>query len=347
MLHNRQRPQHPRPGTGAVSRWLRRMSVALLALALLPVAQAEDGYELWLLPPAGGRAAAALPAAPGAAGGAGVTPTQRVARELLRGFMGGLLGRAPAVADAPSAASAVLVSTPASLPALAGLRLDLEARRRGLPDPQRRAGRAPGHGGGRQQRYRRALRQLPPARLLPTRQPLDALDLRQAPKATARPTTGTTRPLRRARLPGQSIWNWHLLPDWLDPRYTDYARANASSASTAPCSTTSTPTRRSSRRCTWTRSRLAGVLRPYGIRVYLSALQRAPMEIGGWTRPIRWIQRCSAGGRTRPRRSTRASPTSGLPGQSQFGRPARPAGLRPHPRRQREHAAEVLPARRR
>ena len=27
---------------------------------------------------------------------------------------------------------------------------------------------------------------------------------------------------------GASIWDWHKLPDWLDPRYTDYARANAS-----------------------------------------------------------------------------------------------------------------------
>ena len=27
---------------------------------------------------------------------------------------------------------------------------------------------------------------------------------------------------------GQSIWDWHKLPDWLDPRYTDYARACAS-----------------------------------------------------------------------------------------------------------------------
>ena len=27
---------------------------------------------------------------------------------------------------------------------------------------------------------------------------------------------------------GQSIWDWHRLPDYLDPKYTDYARANAS-----------------------------------------------------------------------------------------------------------------------
>ncbi len=27
---------------------------------------------------------------------------------------------------------------------------------------------------------------------------------------------------------GQSIWDWHRLPDYIDPRYKDYARANAS-----------------------------------------------------------------------------------------------------------------------
>ena len=27
---------------------------------------------------------------------------------------------------------------------------------------------------------------------------------------------------------GFSIWNWHTLPDYIDQRYIDYARANAS-----------------------------------------------------------------------------------------------------------------------
>ena len=27
---------------------------------------------------------------------------------------------------------------------------------------------------------------------------------------------------------GQSLWDWHKLPDYIDPRYVDYARANAS-----------------------------------------------------------------------------------------------------------------------
>jgi alpha-glucuronidase len=27
---------------------------------------------------------------------------------------------------------------------------------------------------------------------------------------------------------GSSIWDWHRLPEYIDPRYTDYARANAS-----------------------------------------------------------------------------------------------------------------------
>jgi alpha-glucuronidase len=46
-----------------------------------------------------------------------------------------------------------------------------------------------------------------------------------APRAQS---LGQPRSQRRARLRRQSIWDWHKLPDYLDPRYIDYARANAS-----------------------------------------------------------------------------------------------------------------------
>ena len=37
---------------------------------------------------------------------------------------------------------------------------------------------------------------------------------------------------------GSSIWKWYELPDSLDPRYTDYARANASIGINGVVSTT-------------------------------------------------------------------------------------------------------------
>jgi alpha-glucuronidase len=81
---------------------------------------------------------------------------------------------------------------------------------------------------------------------------------------------------------GESIWDWHKLPDYLDPRYRDYARAcaslgingmvptnvNASAVSLTP-------------RYLRKLATLAALLRPYGLRVYLTARFSAPIEIGG------------------------------------------------------------------
>jgi alpha-glucuronidase len=81
---------------------------------------------------------------------------------------------------------------------------------------------------------------------------------------------------------GQSIWDWWKLPDDRNPRYTDYARANASigingtvinnvnakaDSLTAPYIVKA--------------AAVADMMRPWGIRVYLSARFSAPIEIGG------------------------------------------------------------------
>ncbi|MDM7955191.1 alpha-glucuronidase family glycosyl hydrolase [Blastomonas sp.] len=81
---------------------------------------------------------------------------------------------------------------------------------------------------------------------------------------------------------GQSLWDWWVLPDFKDPRYADYARANASlgingtvlnnvnaksDSLTAPYIAKA--------------AALADVFRPYGIKVYLSARFSAPIELGG------------------------------------------------------------------
>ncbi|HAQ75545.1 MAG TPA: alpha-glucuronidase, partial [Hyphomonas sp.] len=81
---------------------------------------------------------------------------------------------------------------------------------------------------------------------------------------------------------GQSIWDWHRLPDYLDPKYTDYARANASiglngvslTNVNADATVLTAPYLEKV-------AALADVFRPYGIRVYLTARFSAPMELGG------------------------------------------------------------------
>ena len=67
-------------------------------------------------------------------------------------------------------------------------------------------------------------------RLLQTRASIDNLNLSSAPKVQHRVLNhwdnldGTVE----RGYSGASIWDWHKLPDYLDPRYTDYARACAS-----------------------------------------------------------------------------------------------------------------------
>ena len=81
---------------------------------------------------------------------------------------------------------------------------------------------------------------------------------------------------------GQSIWDWHRLPGYIDPRYTDYARANASIGINGTVltnvnadATVLTP------HYLEKVAALADVFRPYGIRVYLTARFSSPIELGG------------------------------------------------------------------
>lgn len=83
---------------------------------------------------------------------------------------------------------------------------------------------------------------------------------------------------------GISIWNWHTLPDYIDQRYIDYARANASLGINGTILTNVnanalilTPAYLQKVKA------LADVFRPYGIKVYLTARFSAPIEIGGLT----------------------------------------------------------------
>jgi len=81
---------------------------------------------------------------------------------------------------------------------------------------------------------------------------------------------------------GISLWNWHLLPDYLDQRYTDYARANASIGinGTVLTNVNANAAVLTNQYLVKVKA-LADVFRPYGIKVYLTAKFSAPIEIGG------------------------------------------------------------------
>lgn len=120
-------------------------------------------------------------------------------------------------------------------------------------------------------------------RLLSVETPVDQLRAFEEPKIQWRMLNhwdNLTRSVERGYA-GQSIWNWHTLPDFIDQRYIDYARANASIGINAVAltnvnanATVLTPMYLEKVKA------LADVLRPYGIKVFLTARFSAPIEIG-------------------------------------------------------------------
>ncbi|HVG17231.1 MAG TPA: alpha-glucuronidase family glycosyl hydrolase [Chitinophagaceae bacterium] len=80
---------------------------------------------------------------------------------------------------------------------------------------------------------------------------------------------------------GISIWNWHTLPGYIDQRYIDYARANASIGINGTVLTNVNANALVLEKDYLQKvAALAHVFRPYGIKVYLTARFSAPIELG-------------------------------------------------------------------
>jgi alpha-glucuronidase len=81
---------------------------------------------------------------------------------------------------------------------------------------------------------------------------------------------------------GFSLWNWQKLPDFIDQRYIDYARANASvGINGTVLNNVNANALILTPHYLEKVEALANVFRPYGIKVYLTARFSAPIEIGG------------------------------------------------------------------
>ena len=267
-----------------------RAAIVTFLLSFACVAHAEDGYDLWLryrvvdspqtLSAYRSRASQIVVSESG-------TPTLRAAEHELSMGLAGLLGQSVPVSRSITAHGAVWIGTPASSGAIAALRLDLS--RAGKEGYVIRSVTSGGH----------------PAtaivanddvgvlhgvfhflRLMQTRASLDALDISSAPGLQYRVLDhwdnmdGTVE----RGYAGASLWDWHKLPDYLDPRYERYARACASIGINGSVLTNVNANVISLTAPYIAKAAaLAGVLRPYGIRVYLTAKFSAPIEIGGLT----------------------------------------------------------------
>ena len=121
-------------------------------------------------------------------------------------------------------------------------------------------------------------------KLLQTNKSIENLNIVDAPKINVRMLNhwdnlnGTVE----RGYAGASLWNWQKLPDFIDQRYIDYARANASIGINGTVlnnvnanALILTPLYLEKVEA------LANTFRPYGIKVYLTARFSAPIEIGG------------------------------------------------------------------
>jgi alpha-glucuronidase len=270
----------------------RQVSLAcLFAVALLaaPWARAEDGYELWLryVTVSDADLLAHYRASITELVFAGGSPTLETAREELSRGLRGLLGEeVPLVSDA-TGEGALVVGMPETSPVVDS------------PDVQAFLEATGDEGfvirsvtiGGRRATVIGAYSDVGVLygvfrflRLLQTHASLEDLSLVEAPLVRLRVLNhwdNLDRTVERGYA-GFSLWDWHKLPDYLSPRYTDYARANASIGinGTVLTNVNANATALTAEYIEKAAA-LAGVFRPWGIRVYLTARFSAPIEIGG------------------------------------------------------------------
>lgn len=278
------------------SPWKSVLRPLLLCLALaagIGVGRAEDGYRLWLRYDRIGNDAlrrsyaAALGeiviADPGTGTGGA---TLAAARDELTTGLAGLLGAPLRVVTAPDRDGALVVAL-ASDPTLARWITPVDRRaagdegyilRRIVVDGQHRVVLTANREIGLLYGAFALLRHLQ------MEQPLETLDVISAPKIRRRMLNhwdnldGT---VERGQA-GQSLWEWFRLPDIINPRYRDYARANASiGINGAVLNNVNANSLILTRPYLVKVAALADIFRPYGIRVYLSVRFSAPIEIGG------------------------------------------------------------------
>lgn len=121
-------------------------------------------------------------------------------------------------------------------------------------------------------------------RLIQTLQPISKLNISEKPKIGLRMLNhwdNLDGSIERGYA-GKSLWNWEELPEKIDARLKDYARANASIAINATVlNNVNADSKILSPEYLRKVAAIAEVFRPFGIKVFLSARFSSPMELNG------------------------------------------------------------------
>ncbi len=263
-----------------------RLCAVLALLACAGGAGAEDGYRLWMrYQPVATTVAAVYRRQLAEVVAPDGTPMQRATRDELARGLSGLLETAPPMRTAITTDHALVLGTPQSSALVAAFGNEIATLGdEGFLIRQVRTG-------GRDVLLVAARRDVGVLygmfhllRLLQRGMPLQGLDVRESPRVALRVLDhwdNLDRYVERGYA-GSSLWDWQTLPQWRDPRYTDYARANASLGINGTVLNNVNASAMSLSPAYLAKAAaLADLFRPYGIRVYLSARFSAPIELGG------------------------------------------------------------------
>src|SRR6266478_1250025 len=264
------------------------VSCAAIVLSSITTAQAKDGYRLWLrydtfpsktIDSYQPRIRSIM--APGS------SPTMEAIRSELINGCTGLLGYSVLLTNNIGSDGVVIAGTPKTSADIAALRWNRQLAALGPEGFMIRSARLKGH----------AVTVIAASndigalygafyflRSIQTLQPIASLDVSERPHLQLRMLDhwdNLDGSIERGYA-GKSLWNWNELPNKIDPRLRDYARANASvgingSALNNVNANAQILTADYLRKV----AAIADVFRPYGIHVYLSARFSAPIELGG------------------------------------------------------------------
>ncbi len=270
----------------------RRWQIACLAMVALfsieGTTKAEDGYRLWLrydsLPERMIKVYSSRVTSLVVEGNS--ASLEAIRKELVNGCAG-VLGNSVALADKVDGDGAVIVGTPKSSPLIAGLQWAKQLAELGSEGFLIRSVKLEGRAvtiiasNGEVGALYGAFHFL---RLLQTLQPIEKLNIRQRPRLQLRVLNhwdNLDGSIERGYA-GKSLWNWQELPEKVDSRLRDYARANASlGINGSALNNVNANSRSLSAEYLRKAAAIADVFRPYGVRVYLSARFSAPMELDG------------------------------------------------------------------
>jgi len=267
-----------------------RKTLSLTLLFLLAVSSfGENGYDLWLRYVSVETShLSQYQSAATEIVFEGTSETMEAAKNELLAGLEGLLGQAVPDQSAVTSNGAIVAGTPENSPIINGLQLDLDA------DPESYKIVSTTYSGnsiiaiassGETGVLYGTFHLL---RLIQTGESISGLNINEKPKIKRRLLNhwdNEDRSVERGYA-GKSLWKWSELPGKIDDRYKDYARTcasigiNGTVLNNVNCNIGNNKNMLTTSYLQKVKA-LADVFRPYGVKVYLSALFSAPQVLGG------------------------------------------------------------------